>query len=1061
MRAGRLATGAAGVKWRGLTYAGWGEQLLRRTLGCSGEEEGETSICTRIAATPHEACAAVGADPADAPAVVDALRDQINREVVTEHRTLMSYCLAYRTDKPTVDKPRWWDPNTDEEPYFFAVLWFLCLIAYGEYQDPDAGSAKSFEARLSRALPGRSVGLTEELNQVWEDLARWSRRQADRYPDEWRALELPRPCQFRRVIGRPHFLAFPHVFDRDKLGRLLQDLGVTGLEPPLRPVLSALMATQKQFSSEFQKDLNDLVNSHLGGGKDPTDSPFWRAVRQEALRPSFSADGRSARRGARLGVLAEWDDDGLVTPFLAAPAGVPAEGLGDRTQLEFPVGDLAEKLWCDVDALLQELSAPRSRVRPADARAFRDGLIPLFDVASGVFRVGVGQEIAACTAALVREDLMPAFRRDFGHARGTSDSGLAGWVLAEGTRLRQSDDLGPEFRNAHSLMSTTEPAPPAVVGGVRSAGSNFYSYKGFLPRIRVVGAGSVAAEWGATQMPCRQDTGDLPMWDLPPELGTLNRSVSVTVRARSEVLLMERLIGRQSTTSLQLYPWALPGVCKGVPSGNFQLETCSRSPAALAGPAAEVGLGFTGDDPDSALDVLPFDRTARWLGPRVGEMSVEPRNGFPWMVTGPKNSPRRLILVEPAEAAPPPGPGTSADGGDRRHWKAAFDAPTKVVRSGSSYLPRPEWGAQAEAIFEAYGRLVRGRPNPADNVGVDAVPITQLATHFAEEPWGQEWNTTRYAGLIDVLAQLSANRSGLPLTEVNAIVSTALELSERHELREQLLRSLAESGAIDILRAADGRQRIVIGRRPRLVAYRDGSGWRASLFGLAGNVLRSEFEAAVRRSPGALLERQNGPNGFLPGVLRVSLGSRDGLVEMAKALDLGPTEYLNWSCGSGRVPAAFAISGELSADPPPEAYAADAWWSWSDRRFVRVASDQGGVVLERRRHALRTPIFVICRDEVPHAWTYSRTWALLSAYEVAGVPVLREEQRGFYVIPGQAPVHLPLPLARLCTLVGVGVPGPRVAPDGRVDGYIYPIGAQLRRVVHPLLPPGWLAPAPP
>ena len=1049
------------MKWRSLPYAGWKEQLLRRTLGVSGEDADRSTICTRIAATPDEACAAVGADLADAAAVVDALRDQINLEVVTERRTLMSYCLAYRTDKPTPDKPRWWDPNTDEEPYFFAVLWFLCLIAYGEYQDPRAGAHKSFEARLGRALPGRSVSLTEDLNDVWEDLARWSRRQADRYPDEWRALELPRPCQFRRVIGRPHFLAFPHVFDREKLGRLLEDIGVTGLEPPLHPVLSALIAAQKQFSAEFQKDLNDLVNSHLGGGKDPTDSPFWLAVRQEALRPSFRADGRPARSSATLGVLAEWDDDGLVTPFLAAPSGAPADGLGERTPLEFQVGDLAEKLWCGVDVLVGELSAARSRVRPADARAFRDGLIPLFEVASGVFRIAVGQEIAGCTAVLVREDLMPAFRRDFGHVRGTSDCGLAGWVLAEGTRLRQSDDLGPEFRNAQSLMSTTEPAPPAVVGGVRSAGSNFYSYKGFLPRIRVVGAGSVEAEWGATQMPCRQDTGDLPMWDLPPELGTLNRSVSVTVRARSEVLLLERLIGRQSTTSLQLYPWALPGVCKGVPSGSFQLETCSRSPAPLAGPAPEVGLGFTGDDPNSALDVLPFDRTARWLGPRVGEMSVVPREGFPWMVTGPKNNPRRLILVEPPEAAPAPGPGASADGGDRRHWKAAFAAPTKAVRVGNSYLPRPEWGDQAEATHEAYFRLVKGHPSAAGGAAVDAVPVTQLSTHFAEEPWGQEWNAARYDGLIDVLAQLSANRSGLPLTEVNAIVSTALGLSERHELREQLLRSLAESGAIDILRAADGRQRIVIGRRPRLVAYRDGSGWRASLFGLAGNVLRSDFEAAVSRSAEAILERQNGPNGFLPGVLRVSLGTHDGLVEVSKALDLAPMEYLDWSCGPHAVPATFAISGELSEDTPPEAYAADAWWSWSDRRFVRVASDQDGVAIERRRHSLRTPIFVICRGGLAIAWTYSRTWALLTAYEVAGVPVLREEQRGFYVIPGQSPVHLPLPLARLCTLVGVGVPGPRVAPDGKVDGYIYPIGPQLRRVVHPLLPPAWLAPARP
>lgn len=321
------------------------------------------------------------------------------------------------------------------------------------------------------------------------------------------------------------------------------------------------------------------------------------------------------------------------------------------------------------------------------------------------------------------------------------------------------------------------------------------------------------------------------------------------------------------------------------------------------------------------------------------------------------------------------------------------------MKCGTTYTPYAAWGAKAIDLLALYQRKAR-TPIDADDRQTP-VPATRLDTLMQDSPWGERWDDAKGSAFIDVLAQLCANRSELPLKELHAVLATAFGLANDHSLREHLVRSLSENGTLDVLRRADGRQRIVVGRPARFVAYRQGPGWRGSLVGIVTSVLRAQLESAASRAGGVQLEDQRGANRYLPGMFRVGLDAPERLDALSEALGLAPPD-LAWKDGLA-APECLRITGALPASLPPEAYSTDAWWNWEEKRFERREGQREGVSLERRRDGLRTPIFVIARGSDVVAWHYSRTWSLLSAYETAGIAFLREAQPGFYEVTGRSP----------------------------------------------------------
>ncbi len=201
-------------------------------------------------------------------------------------------------------------------------------------------------------------------------------------------------------------------------------------------------------------------------------------------------------------------------------------------------------------------------------------------------------------------------------------------------------------------------------------------------------------------------------------------------------------------------------------------------------------------------------------------------------------------------------------------------------------------------------------------------------------------------------------------------------------------------------------------------------------------------------------------NRFLPPLIRLEAkdGSLEPLEELTRTMAFAPIEFLDWP-DIQFVPNHFTVRETLRTSLPPEMYEKDAIWCWKAGAFLRTPAEPGTVSIERRRYQALAPIYVIVHEGAERAWSYSRAWALLDAAERYGhKPFVLDAQGNLRTAPN-SPMHLPLPLARLCAVVGAGVPGPVVEGNGnslRVATYQYPFGKKLVPLVLRAIPSSWI-----
>ena len=180
--------------------------------------------------------------------------------------------------------------------------------------------------------------------------------------------------------------------------------------------------------------------------------------------------------------------------------------------------------------------------------------------------------------------------------------------------------------------------------------------------------------------------------------------------------------------------------------------------------------------------------------------------------------------------------------------------------------------------------------------------------------------------------------------------------------------------------------------------------------------------------------------------------------ELSKALGYEDFELLEWP-DSSKLPDHLQVRGDLSRDEPPDVYEREAQWCTIHLAFRRIPEDPGEIVVERRGHGKRAPIYVVLDRGNPVGWSYSRTWALLNAAERGKRPPFELTSDGILRVRGRSPLHLPLPLARLCAVVGMGLPGPEFEQQGShidVKAYVYPFGPLLGQVVEAVIPSSWV-----
>ncbi|WP_166398837.1 hypothetical protein [Rubrobacter marinus] len=451
-------------------------------------------------------------------------------------------------------------------------------------------------------------------------------------------------------------------------------------------------------------------------------------------------------------------------------------------------------------------------------------------------------------------------------------------------------------------------------------------------------------------------------------------------------------------------------------------------------------------------DLVDLEPDLRYLGPGVGEFSPTPRVGFDWLVVGPRNRPYLLLFIGDTDFPTRRADRRCADAGARRHWQGAIhDSRRKAVRLPDGRVVPVSEVPRIERALREYGD--RGRDHAS---GAVVVPRPTNGTEVRPRWHGVEPDG-RVGHLADALAALSVKRSGVRFGVLLDLFAAMIGVPFRDDpgLYYDLIRGWVEAGTMDVARAQGRRATYVVARRPGFVAFGVGGRVRAALLGLVPSVL----EGQARRSVGGGCLGSDAslpPCRWMPRVVRVECDSPSALSEISAELGLAPPRWLRWPLGGSAEGALDVSPGyqqeELREGAAPAGFATEGRWNWYSGRFVAVSPDEGrsrggGVRVEKRTHRERATIYVVLVDGEEWAWTYARNWALLLAYSLdEESPPFVLEPRSPIARPEREGVYLPLPIGRLCAVLGDGLAGPVLGSDGAtVEEYRYPMAFGYRR----------------
>jgi hypothetical protein len=1013
--------------WRTWSYEQWNGRLIKYCLRDPG---GDREPVERLAATPEELAVIVGTTHGQADEVAKTFVDACLTNI-PPGRSFCGYCGSDLGRRRASEVP--WAPEAEEVPYFFAMLWLTCLVAYG-YPDAEGG----FYDRMW-GLIGNADHL-QCLPDLWWEVAEWTLRRSEA-GDDLRLLSLPPKDDFRTTIGESHFLAFPHRHDRRQLARVLVEGDLIGFEPPISPVVSRLQSERKRFSPLFCEDLDNFVSKFIDGGRDPRDSAFWRAVRQEALQPSYNA-GASTSSRSTTSILGVFDDDGFLPLLGCSKEWSPPPGYGVQ-QLDNPISDFEHYAVAEeggVKAVHEVMFESMGLLGLGPRALINQGVLVFQEDQSDEFFLVSGHAISGADLALVRDDLIRPFLDAFGGS--AEPSRIRGWSEVTSCTVRPLDEPPLGLEAVVQLQRTMSPPTPRLIGGIQVPGG-YLGIQGFLPRVKAPDAAVVQVRVDARLHDCTQTAEN--EWCLPPgllsSLPVRCDIVASWTYADGIVRASERVLHLQSAT--------VDDDFRPLGAGHFFLESCRPGQKSISG-GNRLSLGVTTDDGGSSIDLIDYEPSARFMGPGHGELSTEPSSGFDWLAVGHKNRPELLLFVGDPESPSGPADRRSPAAGDRRHWGAAF------AKAGEMRVRGPDGIYHDLDDFPDLSALrrqmIRHRPSP----NAPVCDATRLETLQLEPPHRcRPFDDT--LTVADALAALSARRSGLQYRTVQQLLQELTGVQD-YALHHELIRAWAESGAFDLVRSQSYSSTKIIARRPRFVAVRRGPLIEASLIGLVTRARAAEVNRNARELGVVQHEIQPGCP-WQPTIFRLrateavvrDIGKRSGLAEL---------EWLAWP-RDARVPEHLRVDlldQELWTDAPPGGFDLAKVWDWGAGEFRRGGPTRPeGVQLELRVQRESCSIYVVLVDGSPRLWTHVRNWALLAAHVFAGRPPFALYRSGWLTMTGHSPVHLPLPLGRLCAILGEGVAGPMIdARTQHVVGYCYPYGRRLTSLMREVIPATWL-----
>ena len=365
-------------------------------------------------------------------------------------------------------------------------------------------------------------------------------------------------------------------------------------------------------------------------------------------------------------------------------------------------------------------------------------------------------------------------------------------------------------------------------------------------------------------------------------------------------------------------------------------------------------------------------------------------------------------------------------------------------------------------------RLAQGAGPGPSSVGalpttlstLDGGPLRRNAVGVPStfSPGSSELPEPRVDTVLEAIAALSADRRGLPYPMLSNLFVRLLGHDDVLLVR-QLIRAWVEGGAMKREECGirvTGRI-LFVARRPQLVLVRRGPVAEATLVGLSSPTTSRQFTNAATRLSLPIVELRP-YNRWQPISLRTR-GTPNQLEQLRAEMNFPSLIWLQWP-DRNRLPSgldAQTALGTLFTTTPPNSFAHDARWEWNEGMFRRGDPGPGeGIQLSRRMNQNQLRIYVVSMDGRPVCWTYQRSWALLAAYGHRGTPsFISEDSSGRLRSAGRASVHLPLPIARLCVLIGEGAPGPCIRTPERPE-YVYPFGRRLFTLIRQVVPAAWI-----
>ena len=294
--------------------------------------------------------------------------------------------------------------------------------------------------------------------------------------------------------------------------------------------------------------------------------------------------------------------------------------------------------------------------------------------------------------------------------------------------------------------------------------------------------------------------------------------------------------------------------------------------------------------------------------------------------------------------------------------------------------------------------------------------------------------------LISFLAARSCYQQGIPEFELVELFKEHLGLDWNWAW--YVLRAWVEIGAFESLSLRTWRTRKCFARKPCLVAYRIQKGYRISLFGLVAPAVRRTFETACA-SLNCPVVRKSGLSPWVPTMSLTEVASVGELQEVQRRTGFERVCWLK-DLSEIAIPVG-SVHGTSGAGPLN--WDLHRTWDFGRRSFLRLKRDPDNqsVALLWYRRSDRGDYFSISQSGAPVSWGWSKTWALLRAYELANVmPFERVGRRS--LVTAAAHIHLPLPLARAVAIAGPFLPGPS-ATDSNGVSYFYSFASQrLRRM---------------